>query len=1228
MKTYHFPYRRVLSLATLGLILVATGYLLFAGRSTENIAEQSVRYLQHEVNRLEAEVLSEIDDSATLFKALEQSSEQEAFILRNADKAYRILVFKEGELKMWTNNEVVPQNINRIFRNKFNFIKLNNGFYEVIRIEYSEDIVALGIIPVYYIYPIVNKYLVEGFNFEDPVLEQVKISSSESGWEVNSLDGNELFQVEVNENVVVRCPAFLWWLQAIGIILFLAAGIRLSSNEIRRSRPGLGIVLVVMTLTVVIGLHYTNILLYTGHVQLFSSRIYASSSFVSSLGILLVLSLASLCLFIFANRFIKLPRVNHLGVMSDLYLLLLYLFNTVVFIATVLIIKSVVDNSTISFDFYNFYTLSVFSMAGMLVFAIWFVILYILFNKTAYVSKGFAEYKLFLVVLLCTAVVYLTIKGISHIDSNWIALFFLLIAAYFILTETGVLKFNFINYLLIVSLFSWTTAHIITSDIASKQFDKQKDFISELLFERDLSEEFQFMESGNNILDDNFIKRYFRSPFLNDYDLEERLKTKYFSKFEGRYNIYVYPYNLNNLPLKGELERDFEYLNDLYRKKSSNTVTSNIKYFSGASESLKYLIYYPVYEGSDALGHIFVEVVPKVFGSSSAYPELLISGDQSGQPAEDDYEYAIYGENTLRKSRGDYEYTASLNFDVGEIGEYIFYNDNDYNHLVFNNDGETVVVLSKKKRSIISPFSAFSYTFCLFLLIVLLLWALGLRRFILSRDQIPVDSQPVTLQRRIQISMISLVLSSLFIIGVVTLIYFQNQYNTYHNARLLRKANALVKSLNAYIKDAAPNNNTEVHFEEIMDERILTLAKIHSLDLNVYRTDGKLMITSQPDIFNKDLVSRNINSLALLNLRHKGKSRHVQDELVGRLNYLSAYLPYRNNAGETLAYLHFPYYSKQQSFRADISYFLVALVNVYVLLILTATAIALLLSRSITNSLTIIKDRLSTIKLREKNVPIEWKNKDEIGMLVAEYNRMIEELELSAELLAKSERETAWREMAKQVAHEIKNPLTPMKLSIQHLQRALKDDREDTKELTVQVTNRLIEQIDNLTHIASEFSSFASMPLANLQKIDLKEVVKSTSALFQHLQHVSVVTEVPDNPCWVEADKNQMIGVFNNLLKNASQAIFEEGDGIITVRLKEKDEVFRVEVEDNGVGISEEKKGKVFEPNFTTKSSGTGLGLAISKNIIEKSKGNIWFESEIGKGTIFYVVLPIYEMND
>ncbi|MEZ5009862.1 MAG: ATP-binding protein [Chitinophagales bacterium] len=1215
-------YYRYGILTILGVILVAFSYLFFNNKSASNTTNQAARYLQNQIALNEQELLEQIRDSIYIKRVLEQTNQKEAFLNKNIDKPYDILIFKEGEISVWTSNAIIPSNINRVFRTEFNFVKLNTGYFEVIRINHEPDIVVLGLIPIYHIYPIQNQYLVDGFAFDHRCLEQVKVASDETEYVIKSHDGESLFSIEISNTANSKCPPILWWIQLIGLILIITSCIRFSIYLLKKEKTVWAIIVLTVSLAAGILLHYTDLFLYVKHTALFSSNIYASSNYVSSLGILLIYSLASLCVALFLSKYLKLPKNGSSNLISNIYLLLLFVFNSIVFVATILIIRSVVDNSTISFDFYNFYTLSVYSLVGMIIFAIWFVILFIGWTKTALIASSFPLIRLIIITAFCAFFVYYVIAAVPFLSGFTIAVFFILTVAYFILNETGIIQFNFINYLLIVSIFAGTTATIITANNASKEFDKQKDFISELLFERDFSEEFKLLESGDQILTDNFIKRYFTHPYLSDYYLDERLYTKYFNEFENRYNISIFPFNKNELPLKGELEKGYAELNDLYQNKSRNSVSPNIKYFSGSKESLKYLLYYPIDENGEIQGHLFIEVVPKVFGSSSAYPELLISKSRQSKPTEDDYEYAIYENSKLQKSKGDYEYTASLNFAEGGIGQYIFYNDDDYHHLVYNSDNETTVVLSNKKRAIISPFSAFSYIFCFYLLIIVLIWVLGFRDLILNKDLVMIESQPVTLQRRIQISMISLVLSSLFIIGVVTLIYFQNQYNNYHNDRLLRKANSLVINLNAYMKDEAPNNFTEKQFEEIMENRIQTLAKIHSIDLNVYHLDGHLEFTSQPDIFNKELISKSINPIAYYHLQELGKTRHVQNEKIGKLNYLSAYLPYTNAEKETLVYLHFPYYSKQQSFRADISYFLVALVNVYVLLILTATAIALLLSRSITNSLTIIKERLSTVKLREKNVPIEWKNKDEIGMLVAEYNRMIVELEKSAELLAKSERESAWREMAKQVAHEIKNPLTPMKLSIQHLQMALKQNRPDIKELAEQISGRLIEQIDSLTHIASEFSNFAKMPAAELQKVDLKEVLKSTAALFHNLQHVEITTVLPDDACFIKADKNQMIGVFNNLLKNATQAINEDNEGKIEVRLIEKEGLYRVELQDNGIGISEEKGQRVFEPNFTTKSSGTGLGLAIAKNIIEKSNGNIWFESELGIGTTFYIVFP------
>jgi two-component system nitrogen regulation sensor histidine kinase NtrY len=291
-------------------------------------------------------------------------------------------------------------------------------------------------------------------------------------------------------------------------------------------------------------------------------------------------------------------------------------------------------------------------------------------------------------------------------------------------------------------------------------------------------------------------------------------------------------------------------------------------------------------------------------------------------------------------------------------------------------------------------------------------------------------------------------------------------------------------------------------------------------------------------------------------------------------------------------------------------------------MIMAASILAILLSRSITYSLFLITENLKQVQFGKINLPIKWEVKDEIGLLIQEYNRMINELETSADLLAKSEREIAWREMAKQVAHEIKNPLTPMKLSIQHLQRALYEKRDDVNELTEKVTGRLIEQIDILSDIASAFSDFAKMPGDNFEQINLTKILKSSAELFNDPGKNDIILSFPSEPFIVFGDKNQLTRVFNNILKNAIQAIPEDRIGFIEIDLSTKDNFYKISIKDNGVGISNDQKDRIFVPNFTTKNSGSGLGLAMSKNIIEKIGGSISFVSAENEGTIFTILIP------
>jgi len=282
------------------------------------------------------------------------------------------------------------------------------------------------------------------------------------------------------------------------------------------------------------------------------------------------------------------------------------------------------------------------------------------------------------------------------------------------------------------------------------------------------------------------------------------------------------------------------------------------------------------------------------------------------------------------------------------------------------------------------------------------------------------------------------------------------------------------------------------------------------------------------------------------------------------------------------------------------------------------------ITRWLTRTLSIVINRFERLSLT-RNELIDWPYEDEIGMLVKEYNKMVRKVEENAAMLARNEREGAWREMAQQVAHEIKNPLTPMKLSIQYLQKAINNNQANVKQLTTNVANTLVEQIDHLSKIAADFARFANIGNTSIEIFDLHSVLENLTDLFQSNPNVNFTWHKSDDEIVVKADKTHMNRLFTNLITNAIEACNGHGNCQVAIEEELQDHHAIIQIQDNGEGIPPEMQPKIFMPNFTTKTSGTGLGLAMCKSIVEQSGGSIWFKTEMGKCTTFYVSLPVIE---
>jgi nitrogen fixation/metabolism regulation signal transduction histidine kinase len=465
--------------------------------------------------------------------------------------------------------------------------------------------------------------------------------------------------------------------------------------------------------------------------------------------------------------------------------------------------------------------------------------------------------------------------------------------------------------------------------------------------------------------------------------------------------------------------------------------------------------------------------------------------------------------------------------------------------------------------------------------------------------------------------MLAVLIVSLLVIGISTTLFFIEENEEYHRERVTRKASTIIEAIQYFTKEVPLDESLDVVIKGF-DDKIQELADINNIDINIYTTKGEIIVSSyleRDEHFYKNSVPSEIFEQLKKETTVLIPAEVDGEKTIGFYSY--AY----NINHEKVGIIHLPYSETNEFLEKEIEVFFSTLVKIYVVLLLIGGLIAYFLSNYITRSLRVISDRFKNVQFNIKNEKLEWKSRDEIGLLVHEYNKMIDQLEQSADKLARTERETAWREMAKQVAHEIKNPLTPMKLSIQHLERTYTPNDPDFKARLERFSKNLIEQIDTLSNIASEFSNFAKMPKAKFEAINLLDVITSSADLFKSEINIRCLHD--NDQALIQGDKEQLLRVFSNLIKNSIQAIPKDQKGEITITTFTDKHTIKVAVIDNGSGISEAQKELIFVPNFTTKTTGTGLGLAMVKNIIEQHEGSIWFESEPDKGTTFYIQLPL-----
>lgn len=612
---------------------------------------------------------------------------------------------------------------------------------------------------------------------------------------------------------------------------------------------------------------------------------------------------------------------------------------------------------------------------------------------------------------------------------------------------------------------------------------------------------------------------------------------------------------------------------------------------------------------ADTLQHktLYFEFYKPIAPEGFGFPQLL--REANGQKPYD-YSVANYRDNILVYKYGRYVYPSFLSSLQLNESEFTF--SRRFKHYTVSNEEGNVLVVSVSRKNWSEKTAPFAVFFLGLLLPYLLVcWLLSHRQ--------PRKWKDRSFRQRLQTVVLLTLGISFLAIGPVSIIYMRSLYNQ----KTMDSQFETTQTLGIEMRnDLDFRTLLRTASRDSWDAILQHYATTFFTDLNLYQLNGQLLATTRPEITEMNLQAPLMNADAYQNLHRDKALYYTHEERLGTGVYQSAYIPLSDANGNVMAYLNTPYFSSTADLHNEIMNFMLTYINIILVLLGIALFFVLIVTKHLTQPLALIQNKLGDIKIDQKNEPIEWNRNDEIGALVKQYNQLIVELEKSAAELKRTTAESAWRGVARQVAHEIKNSLTPMRLSVQMLQRNIESGKA-TPEQTQRTANTLIEQIDALSDIASSFSRYAKLPENHPQPLDLAELVGNVVNLYDNAENItfSYHYDKAKNHTF-NGDKTNLNSAVGNLVKNAVQAIGSKFDGKIEVSLQVTDKTYIISVKDNGKGIKEEDKSQIFLPNFTTKTGGSGVGLSLTYNIVQSAGGTISFESEEGKGAEFVIELP------
>lgn len=1121
--------------------------------------------------------------------------------------------FRRGEIFFWTSEMVGENHLYEDLTERGNFVKIGNTFYEI-RNRKDKDDDYFALIKIMDVYPYTSKYLKNQFSsflkIPEENVSQLLVSPTitEQGHLIKERDGNGLFFLTFGENYKERVSNYL--LISLYLLVFLSFFYvydLILKNTLcwkKQLMWFIGFVLFLLGLRFFMQTFRLPPTVY--RLPIFDGQL-SKDIFISSIGDLI---LTTFCIFQLVYITLANIRINYENERFRHYRYLIA--SALLFVVFLFIdffnfsIDLVVENMDIHLNVAQLVHVGVASILAFIAISLGGLVIVVLVFGIVSVYQHILSFRSVVRVVTIVCAMLWLISEIFNLYTNFWDCFFIWVITLLIAINKYLLKRDIQRslYILVVFLLSIYVVMITKKYERYKEQRQRIDYATELIEERDYNFEERLAEMDAGI---NLSREFRRLLEENDEEAAENLLREHLLDMKGyNYNsdiTFCRPGDslwFTDTREQWDCRNYFEQIIRKYGHKIEDTHFYSIGIFDG------FVTYIGRFRYGDT--YLYLRFDATKDDEGLGYPQILSrkSGDEKSNVYY--YSYAKYSKGELVTSSGDFVYYKKLKT-FGKDGRngIVLLSKDRYSHMLIPVDNDSTLVISLPESTFALYYMNTLYAF----FVCILISSYGLF-FNVNRN---INFRRGTLKARIKNNVISLIFVLLVLLTALSIYMNTKSFESRHKA----KAIDLLKYVNKELERLDCVEWNKCH--DIL-QTLSNMSELLMIDINIYSSSGSLVSTSRPEIFQHNFDGLLINPNALKEITGKGATSYIEREKIGELRYMSAYMPLMLDNGKSYI-LNVPYFAQNDELNLDIIIMIIITVNIAIVMMVLAFILSGLMAERVTKPLQMVNEKLRKMRFGGKNEKIVYSHKDEVGVLVQEYNNMVDKLDESIEQLARSERENAWREMARQIAHEIKNPLTPMKLNIQFMLRSLQmEDTEKFKQRFQDISGMLIEQIDNMAAIASAFSDFAKISVAHNEVFEVDDLMNNCIMLFRN--NVETLEYEAESGLFIFADKEQIRRVFVNLLKNAEQSIPPERKGKIRVTIRKVENTVEIRIHDNGCGIPMEIRKKIFEPNFTTKSSGSGLGLAICRRIVESFGGQIGFESEIGVGTVFFVILDYY----